>query len=249
MRVPFTLPRARELPSRLGFVLAAIYAAYTNGWEGVTGSDGPNQGLATEAIWLARLCIQLMPKEPEARGLLALMLYCESRRQARRTLTGQYVPLSEQNTALWSRPMIEEAEQALRQAATHQQMGRFQLEAAIQSVHAQRVVTEHTDWDSLAQLYAGLIQLSPTVGARLGYAAAIASAQGPEQGLRLLADLPADTVINYQPYWALKAHLLQQWGDQSLAQQAYARAMGLTEDPAVREFLMQRSRQSSNILD
>lgn len=239
--IPFELPDLNELPCRLEAVLEAIYAAYTSGWNQFAGGDPRHKGLAEEAIWLARLCVQLMPQEPEARGLLALMLYCESRRQARRTSIGDYVPLSEQDTRLWSQPLIDQAEQELRQASSNQKLGRFQLEAAIQSVHAQRAVSQRTDWDALVQLYAGLIQLSPTVGAIVGYAAAIAEAKEPEQGLSQLDELPKNTVKNYQPYWALKAHLLKHLGRNTEAQQAYSQAIGLTEDPAIREFLLQHS--------
>ncbi|MEO1347201.1 MAG: DUF6596 domain-containing protein [Cyanobacteria bacterium J06635_15] len=245
--IAFEIPATTDLPTRLNAVLAAIYAAYTNGWETVMGGDPRHQGLAEEAIWLARLCVQLMPTEPEARGLLALMLYCESRRKARRTDRGTYVPLSEQDTQLWSQAMIDEAERELAKAATFKTMGRFQLEAAIQSIHAQRAVVQNTDWSALALLYAGLIQLSPTLGAFVGHAAAIAEAQTVEQGLSLLTALPEDAVKTYQPYWALKAYLLKRLGQNTAAQQAYSRAIGLTENAAIREFLIQQSFPSEEI--
>ena len=239
--IAFELPKTAELPTRLGAVLEAIYAAYTNAWETLDGGDPRHQGLAEEAIWLARLCIQLMPQEPETRGLLALMLYCEARRAARRTVNGAYIPLLQQDTRLWSQATIDEAEQELTQAATFKQLGRFQLEAAIQSIHAQRAVTQQVDWEALALLYEGLIQLSPTLGALVSHAAAIAEAKELEQGLAQLDRLPAEAVKNYQPYWALKAHLLKQLEYKSEAQQAYSRAIGLTEDFAIREFLLHQS--------
>lgn len=238
--IAFKLPEAGELSTRLEAVLEAIYAAYTNGWDNVTGGDPRHQGLAEEAIWLARLCVQLMPEEPEVRGLLALMLHCEARRNARRTPTGDYVPLLEQDTKLWSQPMIAEAERELAQAAKFQKLGRFQLEAAIQSIHAQRLVTGGTDWEALALLYEGLIQISPTLGALVSRAAAIAEAKGLEKGLTLLEFIPVEAVRNYQPYWAIKAYLLKHLGQKSEAQTAYARAIGLTEDQAIREFLMRQ---------
>lgn len=239
--IAFELPEAKELPVRLATVLEAIYAAYTNAWETVDGGDPRQRGLAEEAIWLARLCVQLMPQAPEARGLLALMLYCESRRTARRTANGSYIPLSQQDTKLWAQHLIDEAEHELAQAATFKQMGRFQLEAAIQSVHAQRAVTQQVDWEALALLYEGLIQLSPTLGAWVSQTAAIAEAKGSNQGLAQLNALPIEAVKNYQPYWALKAHLLKQLGFTSEAQQAYSRAIGLTEDAAIRDFLLHQS--------
>ncbi|CAN1208953.1 DUF6596 domain-containing protein [Tumidithrix helvetica PCC 7403] len=239
--IAFELPAAKELPIRLAAVLEAIYAAYTNAWETVDGGDSRHRGLAEEAIWLARLCVQLMPQEPEARGLLALMLYCEARRDARRTASGAYIPLLQQDIKLWSQPTIAEAEAELSQAATFKQMGRFQLEAAIQSIHSQRAVTEQVNWEALALIYEGLIQLSPTLGALVSHAAAIAEAKGLEQGFARLNALPTEAVKNYQPYWALKAHLLKQLGYKSEARQAYARAIGLTEDSAIREFLLHQS--------
>lgn len=239
--ITFELPEAEELPARLAAVLEAIYAAYTHAWEAIDGGDPRHQGFAEEAIWLVRLCIQLMPQEPEARGLLALMLYCEARRDARRTVNGAYIPLLQQDTQLWSQPMIDEAERELTQAATFKQLGRFQLEAAIQSIHAQRAVTQSVNWEALALLYEGLIQLSPTLGAFVSHAAAIAKAKGLTQGLVQLDALPTETVKNYQPYWALKADLLKQLGYKSEAQQAYSRAIGLTEGCAIREFLLHQA--------
>jgi predicted RNA polymerase sigma factor len=238
--IAFELPEAKELPIRLAAVLEAIYAAYTTAWETGDGGDPRHRGLAEEAIWLARLCVQLMPQEPEARGLLALMLYCESRRNARRATNGAYIPLSQQDYRFWTQPMIDEAERELSQASALKQLGRFQLEAAIQSVHAQRAVTQQVDWEVLVLLYKGLVQLSPTLGALVSQAAAIAEAKGFDQGLVQLDALPTEAVKNYQPFWALKAHLLKQLGCKSEAQQSYLRAIGLTEDAAIREFLLQQ---------
>jgi predicted RNA polymerase sigma factor len=239
--IAFELPEAEELPTRLAAVLEAIYTAYTHAWETVDGGDPRHQGLVEEAIWLARLCIQLMPQDPEARGLLALMLYCEARREARRTVNGAYIPLSQQDTRLWSQPMIDEAERELAQAATFKQLGRFQLEAAIQSIHAERSVTQRVNWEALALLYEGLIQLSPTLGALVSRAAVITEVKGVDLGLATLDTLDTETVKIYQPYWALKAHLLKQLGRNSEARQAYSRAIGLTEDATIREFLLHQS--------
>lgn len=239
--IAFEIPGVEELPNRLAAVLDAIYAAYNHAWGTVDGGDSRHFGFTEEAIWLARLCVQLIPQEPEARGLLALMLYCESRCNARCSANGAYIPLSQQDTRLWVQPMIDEAERELTHAATFKQLGRFQLEAAIQSLHIQRAVTQQVDWETLTLLYEGLIQRSPTLGALVSYAAAIAAAKGPEQGLECLKILPFKAIKNYQPYWALKAHLLQQLDHNADAQQAYSRAIGLTEDATVREFLLYRA--------
>lgn len=240
-RIGFESPEANDLPERLEAVLEAIYAAYSNGWENITGADPRQKGLTDEAIWLARLCVQLMPNEPEARGLLALMLHCEARRDARRTADGAYVPLMEQDVALWSTPLMEEAESQLSQAAMFKKLGRFQLEAAIQSAHAQRAITGRVNWDAVALLYAGLIGLSPTLGALVSRAAAIAEAKGAAQGWALLESIPVEAIANYQPYWAIKAHLLKRLGQISEANVAYTRAIGLVEDSAIRQFLLRQS--------
>ena len=240
--IAFEIPETKDLPARLQAVLEAIYAVYTLGWENVAGSDPRHQGLTDEAIWLARLCVQLMPQEAEAKGLLALMLFCEARARARRTAAGAYVPLSDQRAELWSQERLGEAEQVLNQAAMAQALGRFQLEAAIQSAHMQRVRGQTTDWEAIALLYEGLLQTAPTLGARVSQVAAIAEAHGPAASWSALEKIPSSAVQNYQPYWALKAHLLHQLNQPKAAQAAYQRAMGLSEDGAIREFLLGRSR-------
>ena len=239
--IHFEIPDRHELPSRLESVLDAIYAAYGRGWEDVAGADPRRQGLAEEAIWLGRLVTTLLPDEPEADGLVALMLHCEARREARRDAGGGYVPLNLQDVARWSRPMIEEAEARLLAASKAKRPGRFQLEAAIQSVHARRAVTGSTDWEAIALLYEGLVRLAPTTGARVGQAAALAEARGAEAGLAALEGIPKEDIGAYQPYWALTAHLLKRLGRAGASRRAYERAVGLSEDPAVRGFLAGQS--------
>jgi predicted RNA polymerase sigma factor len=238
--IQFEVPQERELPQRLDAVLEAIYAAFGIGWDGVAGVDQRGRDLAEEAIWLGRLLLQLMPKEAEVRGLLALMLHCEARRRARRGPDGRYIPLSEQDSRQWSLPFIEEAERHLAEAASHGRTGRFQLEAAIQSVHAERARSGRTEWAAITLFYEQLIRISPTLGTRTGYAAAVGEAKGPEAGLAVLGGIDLDALSNYQPYWAVRAHLLQRLGKTSEAAQAFDRAIGLAEDPAVRQFLLQR---------
>jgi RNA polymerase sigma-70 factor (ECF subfamily) len=240
--IAFEVPEERELPQRLDAVLEAIYAAYGSGWEDAAGADPRRRGLADEAIRLARVLVQQMPKEPEARGLLALMLHCEARRPARRSPEGRYVPLSEQDVQLWSMPMIEEAELELTAAAKLGRPGRFQLEAAIQSVHAERAHSGRTDWHAIASLYEGLLKLAPTLGARIGHAAAVAEVNGPEAGLALLNEIELAVVGAYQPYWAVRAHLLKKPGREAAASEALERAIGLSEDDAVRRFLLEQRR-------
>jgi predicted RNA polymerase sigma factor len=238
--IQFEVPQERELPQRLDAVLEAIYAAFGIGWDDMAGVDQRGRDLAEEAIWLARVLLQLVPREAEVRGLLALMLHCEARRPARRGPDGRYVPLSEQDSRQWSLPLIEEAERHLAEASSRAGTGRFQLEAAIQSVHAERVRSGRTEWAAIMLFYEQLIRISPTLGTRTGYAAAVGEANGPEAGLAVLDGIDVDAVSGYQPYWAARAHLLQRLGRISEASDAFDRAIGLAEDPAVREFLLQR---------
>jgi RNA polymerase sigma-70 factor (ECF subfamily) len=168
------------------------------------------------------------------------MLHCEARRLARRGPDCRYIPLSEQDPKQWSLSLIEEAERHLAEAFRHGRSDRFQLEAAIQSVHAERARTGRTDWTAIRLFYEQLVRISPALGTRTAYAAAVAEANGPEAGLAVLDAIDADTVWQYQPYWAVRAHLLQRLGKTREAADAYDRAIGLAEDPAVREFLLQK---------
>ena len=238
--IQFEIPQDRELPQRLDAVLEAIYAAFGIGWDDMAGVDQPGRDLAEEAIWLARVLLHLLPDKAEVRGLLALMLHCEARRGARRGPDGRYVPLSLQDTKQWSLPLIEEAELHLAEAFGQGRSGRFQLEAAIQSVHAERARSGRIDWAAIAIFYEQLIRISPTLGAQTGYAAAIAEATGSGAGLAVLDAIPLDDVSGYQPYWAVRAHLLQRLGKRTEALDAYNRAIGLAEDPAVRGFLLDK---------
>jgi predicted RNA polymerase sigma factor len=168
------------------------------------------------------------------------MLHCEARRPARRALDGRFVPLSEQDPRLWIAPMIDEAERELGEVATKGRLGRFQLEAAIQSVHTERRRSGKTDWSAVAWFYERLVELSPTLGARVGHAAAVAEVSGPAAALSLLERIEEKQVKMYQPYWAVRAHLLQRLRREEEARQAFDRAVGLVEDPAVRRFLLER---------
>lgn len=228
--IGFRIPDPADLPDRLDAVLDAIYAAYGTGWE-----DAAANALADEAIWLARLLASLLPTEPETIGLLALLLFCESRRPARRTAAGRFVPLSEQNTALWSAPLRAEAQSLLAHAATFARHGRFQLEAAIQSVHAARADSGQTDWNTIALLYEGLLAIAPTTGVAVGRAAALAEARDPAFALHELDALDPAAVATYQPYWALRANLLRRLGQD--ATPALTRALALTTDPALAAYL------------
>jgi RNA polymerase sigma-70 factor (ECF subfamily) len=238
--IRFEVPQERDLPQRLDAVLEAIYAAFGLGWDDMAGVDQRGRDLAEEAIWLARVLLQLMPAEAEVRGLLALMLHCEARRAARRGPDGRFIPLSEQDSRQWSLPLMEEAERHLAEASIRSRTGRFQLEAAIQSVHAERARSGRTAWNAIVLFYEQLIRISPTLGTLTGYAAAVGEAKGPEAGLAVLDGIDPGDVSAYQPYWAVRAHLLQRLGKTSEATDSFDRAIGLAEDPAVRQFLLQK---------
>ena len=239
--IPFRVPDLPELSERLSFVLDAIYAGYTTGWESLMETASTHHALASEAIMLGRMLTQLMPREPEVHGLLALMLHCEARREARYTSDSEFVPLDRQDTALWSQSMIDEAEMHLRSAAAFKQMGRYQLEAAIQSVHASRAKTGRIDWKEIALLYEGLVRIAPGIGSFVGRAVAIAQAGEPAAGFAALEQIATHRTANYQPYWAARGHLLQLIKQKEEAQKAFTRAASLTDDPGLRDYLFKRA--------
>ncbi|HEY8994166.1 MAG TPA: DUF6596 domain-containing protein [Lacunisphaera sp.] len=239
--IPFRVPDPPEWDERAAFVLDAIYSAYTAGWGSGAGDGSTHHALVQEAIAIGRTLVQLMPGEPEASGLLALMLHCEARRPARQTHDGTFVPLDRQDPALWSRPMIAEAEKHLRAASAGKRLGRYQLEAAIQSIHAHRAVSGVIDWREIALLYEGLIRLAPTIGAQVGRAVALAESGDLPAGLAALEAMPAARIANYQPWWAARGHVLRRIGRQGEARTAFERAASLTDDPALRTYLLEQA--------
>jgi RNA polymerase sigma-70 factor (ECF subfamily) len=239
--IPFKVPEPAEFGERLDAVLEAIYAAYAEGWSDPAGTDAQRRDLAGEGIWLGRVAVSLMPQEPEALGLLALMLYAESRRKARRGADGGYVPLAEQDSSLWDDAMIDEAEGLLSRAGTMGKIGRYQIEAAVQSAHAARRLADRTDWPAIRQLYDALVLISGSPVAAINRAVAIAEVDGPQAGLAALDEARADDrLAGYQPYFAARAALLERLGDGPGAAEAYSRAMGLERDPAVHRFLQRK---------
>jgi len=239
--VPFRIPEREELPGRLDTVLDAIYAAFAEGWTDPGGTDVVRRDLTEEALFLSRLVAELLPEEPEALGLLALMLHAEARRRARRNQEGEYVPLAEQDSALWDWQMIQEAEALLRRASALGSIGRYQIESALQSAHVFRRRTGHANWAEVVQLYEALSALtgSPVVG--INRALAIAELQGAGAALEAIQEIAADVrLAEYQPYWAARAELLAKTGAHNEARRAYEIAIGLERDPAVRRFLQRR---------
>lgn len=230
------VPEPEVLAARTGAVLSAIYAAYGTGWEDVLGTDAKRKRLADEAIWLGRLVAELLPDDPEAMGLLSLMLHCEARRTARRGADGSFVALADQVPQRWSRTMVIEAETLLRTAARFAMPGRFQTEAAIQSLHAQSAMTGEDLRLPLMDLYDLLLALAPSTGAAVARAVAYAEAG---QCRAALVQLDALTeCAGYQPWWAARARVLWLLGEEAAAREAAATAAGLSDDPAVRAFLL-----------
>lgn len=234
--IAFVIPDPEAIANRLGAVRAAIYATYGTGWDHVAGSDERTRDLAPEAIWLARLLLQLAPNDAENHGLLALMLHCEARRAARRNQAGAFIPLYSQDPGRWDRTAFAEGEALLRAAARFQTPGRFQIEAAIQSLHAEAVITGNANRAALLTLYDLLIGVAPSVGAQVARAVVIGD-DDPPAGLAAL-DVISLHGQNFQPWWAAFARLLHRSGNTEAARAATTRAAGLTTDPAVRAHLL-----------
>jgi len=239
--IPFRVPEREELAPRLEAVLDAIYAVFSEGWSGM---DLKRRDLSGEAVWLGRLVTELLPNQAEALGVLALMLHAEARRHARRDMDGHYVPLAEQSMPLWDRAMIEEADALLTRAKALGVIGRYQLEAAVQSAHAARRHLGHSDWPAIVMLYDGLLALTASPVVAVNRAVALSEVQGAAAGLMALDAIGADKrIAEYQPYWAARAALLARLGDREGADNAYALAIGLEADPALRAFLERQRRR------
>jgi RNA polymerase sigma-70 factor (ECF subfamily) len=251
--IAFQLPERSEMPHRLQAVLEAIYGAYALDWQDdlpeaqgdmARAGEAPND-MAAESLYLARLLTELLPDEPEVLGLAALLAYSHSRRDAR-THQGVFVPLDQQDTALWDRDLIAMAQGWLTRAAGLRSLGRFQLEAAIQSVHARRLGTGVTDWPAILQLYQGLCQRWPTLGSQVGRVSAVGHVAGASAALALLADMDSGELAGFQPAQATWAHWLAQAGRLPEADQAYARAVSLATTPSVRRWLERQRANGAN---
>ncbi len=235
--IALAVPGREDLPARLDTVLEAIYAAFAEGWD----EDPAQRGLAGEAIYLARLVADMLPQEPEALGLLALMLHAEARRAARRDAAGEFVPLAEQDVARWDAASIAEAEALLHRAAALGVLGRYQLEAALQSAHVFRRRTGRANWGEIVQFYDALHALTASPVVAINRALALAETQGLAAALAALGAVAGDPrLAAYQPYWAARAELLTRAAAHEAAREAYDRAIGLEADPAVRRYLLRR---------
>jgi RNA polymerase sigma-70 factor (ECF subfamily) len=240
-RIPFSVPEREELPGRLAAVLEAVYAVYAQGWSDPVGGDTEQRDLVAEALFLAHLLVELMPEEPETLGLLALMLYAQARRDARRDAAGDYVPLSAQDPVTWNTPMIDAANALLRRANAFNAIGRFQLEAALQSAHVHRCLTRRPNWDEVVLLYDALLAIAASPVVAVNRAIALAERDSPQAALDALEPYANDPrLVDYQPYWAARADLLARAGVRTQALDAYDLAIGLERDPAVRRFLQRK---------
>jgi RNA polymerase sigma-70 factor (ECF subfamily) len=239
--IPFRIPASEELGGRLDAVLDAIYAAFAEGWIDPAGTDVARRDLGEEALFLGRLVADMLPAEPEALGLLALMLHANARRRARRSAQDEYVPLAQQDPTLWDVRMMDEAERLLLRASSLGAIGRYQLEGALQSAHVHRRRTGQPNWEAVVRLYDELLTVTGSPVAAINRALAIAETQGAAAALAAMQDVAGDTrLVEYQPYWAARAELLAKSGAVAEAGQAYEVAIGLERDPAVRRFLQQR---------
>jgi len=235
-RIPYRVPEDHELSGRLRPVLAVVYLVYN---AGLTGPGEP--GLCSEAIRLARILSTLMPDEPEAAGLLALLLLTESRRALRTRPDGSLVVLGEQDRTRWDRVLIEEGQAIVRRCLRRNQPGPYQLQAAINAVHADAPTLEQTDWSQIVALYDQLLAVAPTPVVALNRAIAIGEVQGAATALALVDELDLD---NYHPFHATRADLLHRLGRDGEAAAAYERAADLAPTDAERDFLSLGGRAS-----
>ncbi len=247
--IGFAVPEAADWPGRLRPLLDAIYAAYGLGWGDHAGGEAAIDDLSGEAIELGCALHHLLGRMtppvvvPELNGLLALMLYCEARRHARYAAGGRYVALSDQDPRQWDWPMIDRGHALLAAVQPRREFGRYQLEAAIQSVHLRRGVTGVTDWGEIVVLYEGLLRYAPSLAAQVGCAAAVTEAGDAAAGLARLDALDGERLADYQPYWATRAHILQKLGRPETAA-AFDRAIGLSRHAGQRAFLLEKKRRT-----
>ena len=239
-RIPYRIPAEAELPGRLRTVLAVLYLIFTEGHTATSGDQLARADLCAEAIRLSRLLAGLMPDEPEACGLLALMLLTESRRLARTAPGGGLVLLADQDRTRWDRALIAEGQQIVRQCLRRNQPGPYQIQAAISAVHSDAAAAADTDWKQILALYDQLLVFAPTQVVRLNRAVAVAEVAGPEQALAQIDELGLDS---YYLYHAIRADLLRRLGRTAEAALAYQAALDRTQNAAERDLLAARLAQ------
>jgi len=242
--IPFALPERDDLAERLPSVLEAVYGAYAIDWQ-LAPQGAPIESLSAEALHLALVLAELLPDEPEVLGLAALVCLSEARRPARRTADGGFIPLDGQDTRRWDSVLISRGEVLLRRAHDHRRPGRFQYEAAIQSAHCTRATQGRVDMTALRKLHRALLRVAPSLGAAVASAAVDGEIDGADAGLRALDAIDDPAVERFQPAWTTRAHLLAEAGRVTEAAGAYRRAIELTADSGVAEYLLRRLRSMS----
>ena len=239
-RIPYQVPTPDELPERLDSVLRVIYLVFNEGYSASSGNALTRLDLSGEAIRLGRLLVDLLP-EPEAIGLLALMLLQESRRAARASPTGELVLLNDQDRSLWSRDQIAEGSALMERALVARRVGPYTIQATIAAVHANAVSADATDWDEIVGLYDVLLRSSPSPVIELNRAVAVAMRDGPAAGLALVeAILARGDLQDYHLAHATRADLSRRLGQTGPARASYERAIALTQQEPERRFLQQR---------
>jgi RNA polymerase sigma-70 factor (ECF subfamily) len=236
-RIPYRVPRDADLPERLAPVLAVIYLIFNEGYAASSGDRLVREELASEAIRLGRLLVELMPDEPEAVGLLALMLLEQARLKARSSADGTLTPLPEQDRGRWNRALIEEGQDLVRQCLRRNQPGRYQIQAAINAVHSDAPAAALTDWTQILALYDQLLAVDPTPIVALNRAVAVAEIDGAQVALELTDGLPLE---HYYLFHAIRADLLRRLGRANDAEAAYRAAIERTDNPAEIAFMQKR---------
>lgn len=241
--IPYEVPTPELWPERLDSVLSVIYLIFNEGYATTSGRTLVREELCLEAIRLGRIVVDLLPREPEAVGLLALMLLHDSRRAARTDETGRFLTLERQDRGLWDRERIDAGLDLLGKALALGAEGPYQLQAAISAVHARAETYDATDWNEIWLLYCRLYELEPSPVVRLNAVAALSFAQGPDAALESLEELERQGALErYQPFHACRADVLRRAGKRNEAAAAYRRALELTGNAAERQFLEQRLR-------
>lgn len=238
-RIPFKIPEPEELSGRALAIFEAIYAVHTHDWL------EPSEGLGEEALYLADLLTTLLPGQPEAFGLAALIAFGHARRQAR-IEDGMLIPVEEQATEKWDKRLYTYGLRQIGRAQSFNAIGRFQIEAAIQSVHMARLQSGSTDWQALNKLYFALLKIAPSAGALVAQAVVTSRLHGPDAGLEALAAAEQETGTAFQPLWAARADLLAKAGDREKTLVAYDKAISLTTEAPAKRFLERKRSCLSN---